>query len=150
MGLFSLKTNGLMCLCSWANLGSLYQGFSRGTLDSTPPSTGFICIGAFTVLPLMLGLHKPPKGSTLGELCSGWVHRCFPDYLQVSSRCSSQQSHDRSCAYCDSWCDGTGDPLGALPSPSFQTSECIVSGVGWDLGIGMDRRQVNQVLPSLQ
>lgn len=75
MGLFSLKTNGLMCLGSWANLGSLYQGFPQAPPAATPPSTGFSCTGASTATPFLLGLRKPPKGSILGGLCAGGVHR---------------------------------------------------------------------------
>lgn len=82
----------------------------------------------------MLGLHEPPQGSTLGELCSGWVHRSYPDYLLGPT--GVHDSHDPVPASTH----GVTAPcvLGALPSPSLQTSECIVSGVGWDLGMGRD------------
>lgn len=86
----------------------------------TPPSAGLTYIGAFTVSPFVLRLHKPPQGSTSGELCSGQGHRCSSDCLRVFLYACSVP-----------WCNSTLCPLGALTSPS-QTFEWGCLGVGRD------------------
>lgn len=102
-------------------------GLTALGISQTPwtlPSAGLTYIGAFTVLPFVLRLHKPAQGSTSSELCSGQGHRCSSDCLQVFLTIVPLSMPALS--------HGVIAPC-ALWGPSLALLR-LLSGVAWDLG----------------